>query len=488
MELSIDLKILLIIILFLRLYYIIHLIGFKDANQKNLKENHNIFNEVNNNISEESEFSKYKNMLPSLSPDFKFYPSSINEIFDAREIYISDIRITPEYIRYLRPINKTQEQKYRKRYSKNDTIIDKKIYAKRTDQFNYKDFCKLALKEQLIDDRIIHYNNKPIISIILPSFNKQNILLKSIRSIQNQNFKNIEIIIVNDCSNDNSSIIFNYLLKTDPRIRIFHHLSNMGVFRSRLDGILYSRGKYIILFDTGDLYEDNYVLLDAYNIIEKYSLDSCKFLFRIIRSFKNLNNFSVPFHVGINSKIEYRSNVIKAFNDYIFIRCGNIWNRLVRANIYIKGLLLLNELMLNVYKNYWDDIWYNEIVNKVSYSYVIFERIGYVYYYDRKGEGTLKCHTKEQKSKIITEYISFLYFDYNFCLDSLCKAHIIRNLKNYNEENKVIKIKNFLSHFEVLNNLLEALIKDNDLIEEEKKYCKKLLYESKIREKAIIRN
>ena len=51
------------------------------------------------------------------------------------------------------------------------------------------------------------------------------------------------------------------------------------------------KGKYIILFDTGDLYEDNYVLSDAYNVIEKYNLDSCKFLFRIIRSFKKLQKF-----------------------------------------------------------------------------------------------------------------------------------------------------------------------------------------------------
>ena len=48
----------------------------------------------------------------------------------------------------------------------------------------------------------------------------------------------------------------------------------MGCFRSRLNGIIYSRGKYIILFDTGDFYEDNYVLLNAYNVIEKYKLDS----------------------------------------------------------------------------------------------------------------------------------------------------------------------------------------------------------------------
>ena len=60
-----------------------------------------------------------------------------------------------------------------------------------------------------------------------------------------------------------------------------------------MDGILYLKCKYIILFNTGDLYEDNYSLLDAFNTIEKYILDSCKFLFRVIRSFNNLNNSRV---------------------------------------------------------------------------------------------------------------------------------------------------------------------------------------------------
>ena len=83
--------------------------------------------------------------------------------------------------------------------------------------------------------------------------------MKSIRSIQNQSFKNIEIIIINDCSTDNSTKYFKYLLKTDPRIRIFTLLKNMGLWRTRLDGIIYSTGKYVISFDVGDLYEDNYI-------------------------------------------------------------------------------------------------------------------------------------------------------------------------------------------------------------------------------------
>ena len=135
------------------------------------------------------------------------------------------------------------------------------------------------------------------------------------RSIQNQSFKNIEIIIVNDNSKDNTSKHFQYLLKTDPRIRIFNHLKNMGCWRSRIDGILYSKGKYILLFDPDDWYEDNYVLEDAFNLIEKYNLDSVKFLHRRIKSINSINKTKIDFHVYQKSKIVYESSKVKKYND-----------------------------------------------------------------------------------------------------------------------------------------------------------------------------
>ena len=149
-------------------------------------------------------------MIPHLISDFKNninnIPSSLEEIFNAREIYISDARITHDYIRYIRPINEIDEEKYKKPYTENNkTIIDKDIYKKRDDQYNYVEFCNLALDEKLIDNKTIEYDNRPLISVIIPYYNKKDLLLKSIRSIQNQNFKNIEIIIVNDCSTDNSN-------------------------------------------------------------------------------------------------------------------------------------------------------------------------------------------------------------------------------------------------------------------------------------------
>ena len=209
----------------------------------------------------------------------------------------------------------------------------------------------------------------------------------------------------------------------------------MGLWRTRLDGILYSRGKYIISFDVGDLYEDNYVLEDAYNILEKFHLDSVKFLFRIIGSFNSLEQSNIIFHVYNNSKIIYGSSNIEKFNQFIFKNWGNIWNRLVRADIYIKGLYLLNDMTLNIYKNVWEDIWYNTIINKVSYSFLVIERVGYIYLQDGTGYGSPQSKSKSQKDKLIKEYLGFLYFDYNMLPKKDNKKMIINKLKEYNSIN-----------------------------------------------------
>ena len=440
----------------------------------------------NTKTIKDSNFFKYQQMLPHLSPDLNINISSIDEIFKSRQLYISDAKITPEYIKYLRPINETEEEKYKKRYSEGETIIDNNLFKRRSDQYNYNYFCQMALEDKIIDKKKITYDNKPLISIVITAYNKKDILLKSIRSIQNQKFTNIEIIIVNDCSTDNSVILFDYLLKTDPRIRIFHHIKNMGCWRSRLDGIIYSRGKYVILFDTGDLYEDNYVLLDAYNVISKYNLDSVKFLFRIIRSFQKLNQSYVFFHVGYRAKIVYEPNNIKALNSHVFSFWGNVWNRLVRANIFTKAILSLNELLLNIHKNVWDDTWFNKIIHNASYSYAVFERVGYVYLQNGLGEGSPRKGTEEEKNKAIKEYVGFLCFDHHFSGHNITeKQSVLKKLKEYNETHHNLRLQNFRTHFEVLNNFLESLIKDSDLSEENRTYCKMLLKESIEREKKL---
>ena len=227
------------------------------------------------------------------------------------------------------------------------------------------------------------------------------------------------------------------------------------------------------------------IITDAFNVIEKYKLDACKFIFRVIRSFNNMQNSFVFFHVGSNDKIIYEPENIKEINFKIFSNWGNIWNCLVRANIYTKAILLLNNIMLNVHKNVWDDVWFNHIVRRASYSFAAYERVGYVYLQDGNGEGSPQTRNEDEKSKIVKEYVGFLYYDYNFHNKNDSIPLIVQKLKEYNETDNKLRLSNFRAHFGVLNDLLEALINDSDVSNENKTFFQQLLKESKDREKNI---
>ena len=55
-------------------------------------------------------------------------------------------------------------------------------------------------------------------------------------------------------------------------------------------------------------------------------------------------------------------------------------------------------MLLNLHKNVWDDVWYNKIVRRASYSYAIYERVGYVYLQNGYGEGSPNYIDEEHKS------------------------------------------------------------------------------------------
>jgi glycosyltransferase involved in cell wall biosynthesis len=425
----------------------------------------------------------YKDILPKTNDQNKKI-KSLEEIFNSRRLFIPDTHLTPEYIRYLRKINETEEEIYKKKYSENETKIDPSIFNKRVDQLNFKDYLSINVKNKLLfNTSELEINDKPLISIIISAYNRGKSLLISVRSVQNQHFKNIEIIIVDDCSTDDSSVYLKDLLETDPRIRVFTHLKNMGLWRTRLTGALYSRGKYIIYFDAGDLYEDNYVLEDAYNIMEKYNLDSCKFLFRLLFNYERPDSNRLVFHVYNNSKIVYETPNIKRMNRLVFRGWGNIWTRITRKNIIIKGLYLLNERVLNIYKNFWEDVWHNELISRVSYSFLIVERIGYLYCRNHKGYGKARFGNDKERNNMIQEYLNFLVFDYFLMPNST--SGIISTLKRYNSPISTIKLSYLKSKFYILDDLLTLLINDTNVSLKDKIFLNNLLQDSKMRQKNI---
>ena len=94
---------------------------------------------------------------------------------------------------------------------------------------------------------------KPKISFITTVFNKENYLNAFIFSIQNQNLKDFELIIVDDSSNDRSVEIITKFKEKDKRINLLRNKKNMHSLYSRYKGAIFSRGKYIYFVDSDDI-------------------------------------------------------------------------------------------------------------------------------------------------------------------------------------------------------------------------------------------
>lgn len=101
------------------------------------------------------------------------------------------------------------------------------------------------------------------ISIVVPVYNSGKYLDRCLKSIINQTYSNIEILLIDDGSTDNSLEICNQFAIKDKRIKVFHKENN-GVSAARNDGIDYSTGDYIAFVDS-----DDYLELDMYDRMMK---------------------------------------------------------------------------------------------------------------------------------------------------------------------------------------------------------------------------
>lgn len=98
---------------------------------------------------------------------------------------------------------------------------------------------------------------EPLCSVVIPLYNRENYIEKTIKSVLNQSFKDFELIIVDDCSTDRSYQIAKEFAEQDPRIVLKGNKVNKGVADSRNFGIETAAGKYIALLDSDDVWLEN---------------------------------------------------------------------------------------------------------------------------------------------------------------------------------------------------------------------------------------
>ena len=229
---------------------------------------------------------------------------------------------------------------------------------------NYIDYCRRGV---LFPNRKLIRVDNPKISVVIPMYNEEKNVLPIIRSVQNQNLQELEIVCVNDNSNDGTLSVLKSLQKEDPRITIITNKVNRGVIYNRIYGGMQSRGEYVTFLDADDSLANINILNEAYEIATKkfnekidivhyqscgaMQTDNGKIESLVIFNTYNPNNFNQIIrspHIGDNymqkkkdvtgsglvfDKI-YKKELIYKIGDYLG---PHIWNQNL---IYVDDFLL----------------------------------------------------------------------------------------------------------------------------------------------------
>ena len=116
----------------------------------------------------------------------------------------------------------------------------------------------------------------PKVSVLIPVYNTELFLADCLNSVISQTLNEIEIICVEDASEDHSGLILRRYAESDPRIRIIWHNKNEGTHKARKDAVLTAKGKYIMFLDSDDELFPNACKV-AYDTIEGNNTDAVQF-------------------------------------------------------------------------------------------------------------------------------------------------------------------------------------------------------------------
>jgi len=333
---------------------------------------------------------------------------------------------------------------------------------------NIKYFFKLCNSERLINKKKYKQNIFPKVSIISPVYNRKEFILRFLRSVQNQKFNDIEIMLIDDCSIDNSSKLIVKYQENDERIILIKNKKNKGTLISRTIGALKSRGEYLIFPDPDDIISKN-IINFCYNFIRKYNYEMLRF---------NLFTGNSIFFQNIVDGLE--SKIIKQpeLSTFLFYGKGkllqidfNISNKFIKRKAFIRALNSINGFYLNLYMITLEDGLMNYIFYRSAKSLYYIKKVGYYYINNKKGFSRIKFNNKILKSIFYNLKLLFEYSKNNKYEKDMANAFFYKFLMPIN--NKILKlmIRNDCSFY---NNIIELYLNSEFISIENKKKLKKI--------------
>ena len=247
-------------------------------------------------------------------------------------------------------------------------------------QYSNNDYFKLCESKKLLNETKYKRSPNPKISVIVAYFNRNKFsLYVALSSIQNQSFKDIEIIFVDDGSTQNKIDEIKEEMKNDNRIILITHKNNKGTLMARADGVRYASGEYIILLDQDDMYYDNLVFEKLYNKAKELNADLVQFkTLQYNTNRQNILNVQLQKNVYITQP-ELRTAFMQRLGENRLSNCATrmIWDKFIRRSVYQEAINDLGDEYLNHRVFLYEDTIMMFELSQVAYSYYFYDIIGY---------------------------------------------------------------------------------------------------------------
>lgn len=237
---------------------------------------------------------------------------------------------------------------------------------------------------------------KPLVSVIIPVYNKEQTIERCLASLCRQTYGNIEILVVNDGSRDHTKEVLNRYKRKDGRIHIIDK-KNTGVSDSRNRGIRQANGKYIQFVD-GDDWLTADAVEQCVEIAERYRVDMIvSDYYRVVG--RNIYKKGHRKEEGLVSRKEYAACMMEAPANFYY---GVLWNKFFRADI-IKREDLNCSLQLDWCEDFQFNLEYLQYADKIYMS-------RHAFYYYVKTKGSLVDTQVNLSQSVRTKRILFDYY------------------------------------------------------------------------------
>jgi glycosyltransferase involved in cell wall biosynthesis len=318
----------------------------------------------------------------------------------------------------------------------------------------------------LIDKKKYSKSDNPDITVVLTMFNQAHCIHKALRSIQNQSLKNIEILVIVDCSNDNSTETIQKYMEEDERIIMINHDYIEGTMKIRSEGIKLARGKYITVLDGDDTFIQKDILNNSLYVANLGDLDIVEFF----TSFYINNTFNRYMYNYKNIKrIIYQPELRKKFfkiyekdDSHRPIIARNIWGKIVKNEIFKKTIDNIGIKYTDDYITVYEDTIMSVSLFQVAQSFYFLKQEGLYYSQDDKfgRYPDLKNKICKERKKG-NDSLKFLNFLMENLKDNKFEKQIIyHEMISINYYNFSNYLKNINNDYEMLYSILDELYKN----------------------------